>query len=190
LWRRFTESVSLFSFRQSNINAGRGDTLAALGQFDETQQTSLAEYVRGTGAYLNQGPGFFQNVGEAQRILGPAGDARGFNVTISALRIFVTVHEGQTVFRLTAVVAPPGGASTVQTNASEQKTQAASTAAAGNQDATPNRPNANTPAARQPGGTNTTTAANTRNLQYPFTLLEIRENDEMPVPPPPAEPSI
>jgi general secretion pathway protein K len=182
-WRRFTESVSLFNFRQSNLNGGRGDTLAALGQFDETQQTNLSEYIQGTGAYLNQGPGFFQNVGEAQRILGP-GDARAFNVTISALRIFVTVHEGQTVFRLTAVVAPAGGATTVQTNATERKTEAAS--ATRNETPTRNQPNANTPAAPQPRGTNTAASASTRNLQYPFTLLEIRENDEMPVPPPPS----
>lgn len=184
LWRRFADSVSLLNFQRPNINGAKPDTLAAVGLFEKSQQDSIRDYVRGTGAYEAQGPGFFQSPADAQRVVvggGNAGDLSGFSSTISALRIIVTVIEGRTEYRLAAVVAPPGGATTVQTNATLQRQRAS--ADAKNAD----RANQPTPAPR----TNPTPApganqgGNNRNLRYPFTLLEMRENDEIPAPPPP-----
>ncbi|MEO5961505.1 MAG: hypothetical protein ABIZ49_08445 [Opitutaceae bacterium] len=186
LWKRFADSVSLLDFQRSNINGGRPDTLAALGQFDETQQKHLADYISGTGAFERQGPGFFQSPAEVARIAGLGGDTSAFNSQISALRIKVTVHDGRAIFSLAAVVAPPNGATTIQTTASQQRAQGAGPGNSRNATA-PNRPNAaqanNATAGRQGGNPNASSGANARNLRYPFTLLEIRENDEIPSPP-------
>jgi hypothetical protein len=188
LWRRFVDSVSLYDFARPNLNGAKPDTLAALGQFDETQQRNLGDYLRGTGTYLNQGPRFFQAPNEAQRIAGPTGDSGAFATAISALRINVTVRDGRTEFKLSTVISPPNGATTVQTTATAGRTQ---TPAVGAQTAAQqqNRPNA-AQAMPRPGASPTApgSGAAARNLRYPFTLLEIRENDEIP-PPPPAPPN-
>lgn len=190
LWRRFVDSVSLYNFPRPNLNGARPDTLAALGQFDETQQRNLGDYLRGTGTYLNQGPRFFQAPNEAQQIAGPAGDAGAFAALISALRITVTVREGSTEYKLSTVIAPPNGATTVQTTATAGRTQ---TSAAGAQTAAQqqNRPNAAQATPPRPGASPAApgTGPAASSLRYPFTLLEIRENDEIPPPPlPPANP--
>src|SRR5690606_11502317 len=65
-WRRFADSVSLLDFERPNINGAKPDTLAALGQFDETPQQNLNDFLRGTGSYQSQGPQFFQAPNEAQ----------------------------------------------------------------------------------------------------------------------------
>jgi general secretion pathway protein K len=190
LWRRFVDSVSLYNFPRPNLNGARPDTLAALGQFDETQQRNLGDYLRGTGTYLNQGPRFFQAPNEAQQIAGPAGDAGAFAALISALRITVTVREGSTEYKMSTVIAPPNGATTVQTTATAGRTQ---TSAAGAQTAAQqqNRPNAAQVAPPRPGASPAAlgTGSAAQSLRYPFTLLEIRENDEIPPPPlPPVNP--
>jgi general secretion pathway protein K len=179
-WRRFVESVSLFDFARPNLNGAKPDTLAALGQFDETQQQNLGDFLRGGGNFQSQGPQFFQAPNEAQRIAGPTGDTSGFGTTISALRIVITVRDGRTEFKMSTVIAPPNGATTVQTNATAARTQtSAATAKSAAQQQ--NRPSATQPAPRpgsNPAG-NPQNAAAARNLRYPFTLLEIRENDEI-----------
>lgn len=191
LWKRFADSVSLLDFQRTNINGAKPDALAALGQLDETQRQNVDDFLKGTGSYQNNGPAFFRSPQEAGQVTGPSGDLGVFGATISALRIFVTVHDGQSVYRLAAVVAPPNGATTVATNATAQRTEASAPTA---RPSTPqqNQPNAtqasNNPANR-PGGTGA--AAADRNLRYPFTLLEIRENDEIPpAPPPPPDPKL
>jgi hypothetical protein len=186
-WKRFVDSVSLFDFQRPNLNGARPDTLAALGKFDETQLKNLGDYLSGAGPYERQGPQFFQSPSEAQRVAGPTGDTNGFGSTISALRITVIVRDGRTEFKLSTVVAPPSGATTIQTTATAARTQ---TAGAVGQSANQqkNRPNAAQPTPR-PGGTSTAggSGAAPASLKYPFTLLEIRENDE--IPPPPAPPA-
>ncbi len=187
-WKRFADSVSLYDFPRPNLNGAKADTLAAMGQFDDNQRKNLGDYLSGSGTYARQGPQFFQAPNEAQRIAGPTGDTTAFAATISALRITVTVRDGQTVYKLSTVIAPPGGATTVQTTATEGRTQSTGATAqtAAQQQA---RPNAGQASARP--GTGTAAAgtaqqnAAARNLRYPFTLLEIRENDEIPPPPTP-----
>jgi hypothetical protein len=177
-WKRFVASVSLLQFQRPNINGAKADTLAALGQFDETQQRTIEEYLKGDGSYLSKGPGFFQNPTDAQQIAGPTGDAGAFSTTISALRIFVTVRDGRTEFRLAAVIAPPNGATTVQATATSTRTEtSASSAQTASQQQ--NRPNAGQAATTPTPNQNQTPG----NLRYPYTLLEIRENEEIPQPP-------
>lgn len=186
LWRRFVDSVSLLDFQRPNINGARADTLATLGQFDPTGQQNIDDFLKGTGTYMAQGPGYFRNAGEAQMIAGTPGSTAAFATSISALRITITVREGGSQFRLAVVIAPPNGATIIQTNATSQRTEA-SAPTARNAAATQN------PANRAPAG-NTGSAnnrqnaaggtASDRNLRYPFTLLEVRENDEIPPPPP------
>lgn len=191
LWKRFADAVSLLDFAQPNINGAKADTLAAVGEFDQTAQQSFGEYFKGTGTYQMNGPGYFQTAADAQRIAGPAGNSSAFATTISALRITVTVHEGRNEFRMAAVIAPPNGATTVQATATSTRTQASGTSAV-TATQQQNRANATQAIPRPPTNPTTSNQQNTgaaRNLKYPFTLLEIRENDEIPpAPPPPPEP--
>jgi hypothetical protein len=187
LWKRFADSVSLFDFQRSNINGGRTDALAALGEFDLTQQQNLADFLRGGGNYKSNGPGFFQSTNDAQQITGPTGNANAFGATISALRIIVTVREGRNEFRMATVIAPPNGAKTVQANATTTRTQTSSNSALTSAQQQ-NRPNPNQTAPQPANASASSSQQNTgaaRNLRYPFTLLEIRENDEIPPAPPP-----
>jgi hypothetical protein len=180
-WQRFVDSMSLFDFQRSNINGARPDALSAVGYLEPSQQQNLSDYFQGVGSYLSQGPGYFQNVAEAAQIAGATGDFNAFSATISALRINLTVKEGGSQFRVTTVIAPPNGATTVQATATSQRAQpSASTNPNPNQPQ--NRPNAaqNTNQGGGPGN-----QQNARNLRYPFTLLEIRENAAMPPPPAP-----
>ncbi len=195
LWRRFADSISLLDFQRPNLNGAKPDTLAAVALFDQTQQQTVGDYLKGTGSYQTQGPGFFRSPQDAQQIAGPSGDLGSFATTISALRILVAVQEGTTVFRMSVVIAPrQNGATTVRTTATAGRAQASATTArnAGQPQNQANaaQGNANAPTNPQTpnraGGTATAAAG---NLQYPFTLLEIRENDEIPpAPPPPSDP--
>jgi hypothetical protein len=187
-WKRFADSVSLYDFARPNINGAKPDTLAALGLLDETQQRNVADYLTGAGNFLSQGPGYFQEVGQAQQVTGPSGDMTAFATTTSALRIILTVREGSSEFRISTVIAPPNGATTVQTNATAQRTEA-SVNTAQNSAQQQNRPNT-AQNNKQPAPTNTRQTAAPRNLRYPFTLLEIRENAEIPPPVAPVPPPI
>ena len=187
LWRRFAAAVSLLNFPKPNLNGARPEALVALGQFDTTSQQSLNDYLAGTGQYQTQGPGYFKTVTDAQRLTGPTGNANAFGTTISALRITIVVHDGQSQFRLSAVVTPQGGgATTVQTTATSTRTQTSASTArtAAQQQNQPNAAQQNTAAAA-----NARATAAARDLKYPFTLLEILENDEIPPAPPPPPPS-
>ena len=188
LWHRFVDNVSLLNFAKPNLNAAKPDVLMALGQFDQTQQQNLTDYTSGKGSFKTQGPAFFQNTGDAQRITGgTGGNSAAFATTISALRVNVTVHDGRSEFRLAAVVTTGNAAQTVQTTATPAT---AKPAPAGSAATNPPATAANAPAARSAtAATATGQTAAPRNLNYPFTLLEIRENDEIPPPPPPPPPS-
>jgi general secretion pathway protein K len=186
-WRRFVAAVSLLNFAKPNLNGAKPDALLALGQFQQTQQQTMNDFTAGTGNYTATGPGYFQNMADATRIAGSGGNLNAFAVTISALRIFITVHDGNSQFRLAAVVTPQGGgATTVTQTATSQRTQAAGGAnrTTAQQQNQPNAGQANT---RQTT-TNARQTAAAASLKYPFTLLEIRENDEIPPPPAPPPP--
>lgn len=170
-WRRFTACVSLLDYPKPNLNSASQDVLTALGRYDPLQSRSVVDYLQGKGDFRYNGPGYFQSAGDVGRIAGPAGDPQGFSTTVSALRLHVTVREGKNEFRVSVVVAPPGGAKTVQAIATRTEKKGA---------ATPGSPNQPAPAAPAPAGNPAGTAAKTADLKYPYTLLEIVEN------PPPA----
>ena len=168
LWHRFVSCISLLDYKQTNLNAAPADVIVALGQLDRFQQQQLGQYLSGTGDRARQGPGYFETTGQAAGVLGVRALPAGYGTTIAALGVHVTVIEGRTSFRLSAVVAPSGGATTVQAVAPSSKIS------------TQNPPGAtNTSAAATP-------AASTKKLNYPFTLLEIRENAEISAVPPPS----
>ncbi|MEO7414562.1 MAG: hypothetical protein ABIZ81_14515 [Opitutaceae bacterium] len=179
-WYRFVNAVSLFSFRQSNINGAKPDVLESHGQFDETQRGQLSDYLTGNGSYKVQGPGWFTDMGTARAIVGLAGNQAGFGTTISALRVSLVVREGQSIFRLSAVVAPlQNGATTVATTATANRSTASTNTPTGAAGQTQ-------PSGTAVASTNPNAAVNAKKLNYPFTLLEIRENDEIvqaPLPP-------
>lgn len=189
LWHRFVDNVSLLNFSKPNLNAAKPDVLMALGQFDQIQQQNLTDYTSGTGSRQTIGRSVLKDPADAVSITGNAGgNPAAFVTTISALRVNLTVHDGRSEFRLSAVVTMGNAAQTVQTTA---------TSATAKPSATSNTSTANPSNTAANSATNrpTTTAdaaaaqkAASRNLNYPFTLLEIRENDEIPPPPPPPPP--
>jgi general secretion pathway protein K len=115
-------------------------------------------------------------------VAGVGGNATAFGTTITALRILITVHEGRSKYRLSAVVAPQGGATINQTNATN------ATAAASGKSAAATTSVTNTSQPSSTASSAATAAAASQNLNYPFTLLEMLENDEIPQPPPAATP--
>jgi general secretion pathway protein K len=191
LWRRFASAVSLLNFPKPNLNGARADSLVALGQYDLTAQQNLSDYLAGAGAYQAQGPGYFRNVGDAARLTGVGGNAGAFGTTISALRITVTVIDGQSRFRLSAVVTPPGGGATaITTTATSTRTRAsAATRSTAQQQTQQTTAQQSAAQSAQKATADSKASAAIRDLKYPFTLLEIRENDEIASgpPPPPAQ---
>ena len=179
---RFVDDCSIFTFAQPNINGTNADVMAAVGQYTDAQQKHIGDFLAGTGEFAQQGQQYFKNASGLAAIAGLGGSAAPFGTTITALRIVITVHDGRSQYRLAAVVAPQGGAGINQTNATNP-----------NQTASPSE-TAATPVAStaQPSSTATsasTAAAASQSINYPFTLLEMLEEDDIPqIPTPPAEP--
>ena len=185
LWRRFVDNVSLLNFQKPNLNAAKPDVLLALGQFDLSQQQNITDFLSGKGTFQSQGPGYFKNLNDAQSVTGSAGgNAGAFATIISALRVNILVREGRSEFRLAAVVTTGNAATPVQTTATATRPKTSSSPTA-----TPSTTAAGNATTGGTGSGGADAAANSRNLNYPFTLLEIKENDEIPPPPPPPPPN-
>ncbi len=180
LWRHFAAAFSLYDFSQPNLNGAGSDTLTALGQPNSSLQEQISSYLKGTGEYQRQGPGYFKTGTDATNLFGAQILPKGVGTEILALRITVTVHDANTSFSLVTVIAPPNGAKTVasdeqvststSTDATAPKDPDAPTPAANNQN-----PAAGTPkpgAAAGPTSTGNAPAAVVQ-LNSPFTLLEI-----------------
>jgi hypothetical protein len=167
LGRRFMESVSLFDFAAPNINSASEGVLGAIGGYDQYQQRQLEDFRRGVGAY-SRSQRYFRSPGEVATVLGEQGVAPGFGAEIQALRVTVTVREGPSSFRLEAIVAPPKGAKLVSAPA----IPAPRGETAGNE----NNPNGSNQNPSDQPGRSSRSPQNQTSLDYPFTLLEIREN--------------
>jgi general secretion pathway protein K len=199
LYRRFTETFSLYRFKTPNINGNKLEPLLAQSIYDDQQQQRINEYLTGAGTYQTQGPGFFKSTRTIAAVAGGESAKLGYGTTVAALRITVTVRHGLASFQLSAVIAPDNGATVVPpsnfvstevpdasattSDKSSTSTAATSTTAAStivDQKAQPSKSQADT----------TPTAVPTAiKLNYPFTFLEIRENDKPVLPPPvPTEP--
>jgi len=171
LWWRFTAVFSLYNYSQLNLNSSTPEVLTALGITDPSQQQHVSEYLAGTGTYAGSGPRWFTNASDAAGVLGSGALPPVVGTQIRALRVNILVREGGSEFRLTAVVAPPGGATIVQETATSATT-----------------PASENPPAAGTGSTPTTAqvapVSPAAKLNYPFTLLEIRENPDISPPPP------
>lgn len=187
LHRRFVETFSLYRFDSPNINGNRLEPLLAKEVFDASQMQRVNEYLNGAGTYQTQGPGFFKSVRSIAAVAGGQPSKIGYGMTVKALRITVTVRQGLSSFRLSTVVAPADGAKVVPAS-NVGTTTTAATDTAGTTTSTTTRQAAQ-PAASQ-SSTPTTAVPEAVDLKYPFTFLEIRENDKA-VPPPalPEEPT-
>lgn len=171
MFQRFVSTYSLFDFKQTNLNAASMEAMQGMGLLDRSQQQQLADYLGGTGSRQRQGPGYFQSVSEATKLLGAGAFPSNYGTEISALRVIVKIREGRTAFVLTAVVAPAGGAKAVEQVAASHKVTEEKT------------PTADPTA---PSTTSSANATTSKKLNYPFTLLEIRENAEISTVPAPA----
>jgi len=182
LYRHFTDTFSLYRFKAPNINGNKLEPLLAQSIYDDQQQQRVTEYLTGAGTYQTQGPGFFKTTRTVAAVAGGQPAKLGYGTTVAALRITVTVRHGRASFQLTAVVAPQGGATVVPasnvTSTTTTTTDSSGTATTNTTD------QAAQPSAGQTAVTPTAVPVTT-DLKYPFTFLEIRENDK-PVLPPPA----
>lgn len=180
LYRQFTDTFSLYRYKAPNINGNKLAPLLARQIYDEQQQQRVADYLAGAGAYATQGPGFFKSMREVAAIAGGESTKLGYGTTVSALRIIVTVRHGRSSFQLTTVVAPQGGATavppsnvaTVATGDDTTTTDVASGVVSG----TATADQAAQPSSGQ-AATTPTAVPTAPELNYPFTFLEIREND-------------
>jgi general secretion pathway protein K len=156
-WRWLAANLSLYAFNGSNLNTATPASLAAAG-LSESQAASLAQYLQAPVA--SGGPRYFHSAAEANASAGVAGLPGKLSAVVQVLRIIVTVHDGAAVFRMSAVVTPPGG-SVAPLGATKGNAPAAA----------PDEKNA--PVA-------------VKKLDYPFRILDIHE-DIAPAEPP-AEP--
>ena len=180
---RFVSDFSVFTFSQPNVNGANADVLAAAGQYTDAQRQQINDYLAGVGQYAQLGQQWFQSASTLAAVAGLGGSAATFGTTITALRITITVHEGRSQFRISAVVAPQGGATINQTAATNATAAASTTSATTSTSVT---------SASQPSSTANsaaTAAAASQSINYPFTLLEMLEDDEIPQNPPEAPPS-
>lgn len=153
------QSASLHEFARVNLNSAAPGTLAALG-FGPTEIRALEDHrsrPRSGGE-----SGVFRSAAEAGTVVGPAAAGERLGAAIEMLRIGVTVRQGALAFRLDAVVATAPGFRPRPT-----RLEPAEAAPAG---APPPAP-----------------AAERKELDYPFAVVEIREAPEplsAPVAPP------
>jgi general secretion pathway protein K len=175
---RFVDDFSLFNFPQPNANGANADVMAAVGQYTDIQRQHISDFLNGTGQYATDGQQWLQNSAQLAAVAGLGGNAATFGTTISALRINVTVHDGRSQYRVSVVVSPQGGATTNPTVATNATAAAASTSPSSTTSL------ASTAQPTSTANSATAAAAASQNINYPFTLLEILEDDDIPQPPP------
>lgn len=191
LYNRFVQTFSLYEFQTPNINAAAPDILGALGNLDPDLDRKLADYLGGSdGRTADGSAGYFVNKDEVNNLLGAGTPATRLGVTISALRVIVTVRQGQAAYRLNALVSMPGSdgakipsgwapqTATSGTGAASGNNNTGSSVTPGNQGSSRNANSGVTTRA------NATAGATQKNLNYPYTILELRENDQVPPPAP------
>jgi type II secretory pathway component PulK len=146
-WRYFVAAVSLQAFDRVNLNAATPQALLATGM-TESQIEALREHLRPVSG--SAAP-YFKGTTDAGRILGNAVPLDRYGAEIQALRINITVRDGGNHYRISAVVAPPGGATAPRPEQS-----------------------------KAPSGPPTVdkSAAPIKKLDYPFQVLEISEDLE------------
>lgn len=144
-WHWLEANASLFAFNAVNINAASPAALSVAG-LSPSQTTSLRNYFSaGLGAGVGR---YFHSAAEAESITGAASLPGKLGAHVQILRIHVTVHDGAAVYRLSAVVVPPGEV-------------------AGRSAVSPSNP---------PALANPSPSLSAKKLDYPFRILEIKED--------------
>jgi len=198
LWWRFVADFSLFNYPTPNINSAPPDVLAAVGLFNGAQQANIASFLAGKGDFINPatvsalGGQWFTSSTQVLNVVGGQGNASSFTTNITALRVLITVHEGLSTFALSVLVAPQGGARTVQTTATDaQQSASNSTSGESTNTALPGSSTTSSLPRATPTNAQTSAAASgNMNVKYPFTILEIKENEQiLTAPPPPPSPN-
>lgn len=170
-FRRFQDAVSLFDYDSPNVNSAPESVLAALGKYDENQQSLLSDYRSSEGIYQGRSSGYFTSTGDVSSVLGEQGVAAGFGALIQALRINVTVSQASSSYRLSVVISPQDGARLVSVPAIPRKESQVEEEI----EETSDSPPASSIAEQIANEDNDTDEP--IDLEYPFTLLEIREID-------------
>ena len=165
-------SASLYSFDKVNINAAPLAVLGAAG-LDPGQADALKSF--SAQQRKSGGAGFFNSVTEAASVVGGNAPLQNFGTEVRALRVKITVRDGAAVYRLEAVIAPPGGAifapNPPPSTDAEQKS------------ATPASEQTVTPAAATNTPATGVADSHSKKLDYPFKVLEIVEDAEAPTDP-------
>jgi hypothetical protein len=193
-WWRFYSDFSVFNFARPNINGANADVLTGLGQFSPDEQAQVVARLNGSLATTTLVHPWFTSATDLRTaISSQVGNPRDFAYTSAAIRILITVHDGASQFQLSAVVSPTQGGNTataVMATATTVKANAAAaasgetvntTATATGTEQTSTTANSTQTAAA--AATSTTFPSGT-NIRYPYTILEILENDAIPAPPP------
>ncbi len=179
LGKRFEADFSLYSFTSSNVNGGNHDVIVALGSgnsgangnglIDDAAVQKVLDYLAGSGSTVlaggSQSGGFFKNTTDVGTVAGVLINYNKLTTVITALRVNVTVKEGQAYFKLSAVVAPPSATGAA---AGSGATVVAVPALTGNATTTTT------------GSTVTAAPTAPIALSYPFTILELSETDQDP----------
>ena len=180
LWRRFVDSVSLYDFTQPNVNGAPDTTLAVLGGYDDKEIKIITDYLGGLGSYARQGPAYFRTTQDVAGLVGQAADVVAARHAGALPADQCNGARRPASFRLSAVVAPPGGAGIcLRPTHRPPRLAADSSATQSNADSTAADAPAAASAAAPTAATDTTSPQTQPALNYPFTLLEIRENDEI-----------
>lgn len=189
LFWRFVNDFSLFNYAAPDVNGDNEDVLQGAGQFTPQQIGNIEEFLADQGNFAVPNPlnrQYFTSTRQLGQVAGPGGRAGIFSTSISALRIRITVHNGSSQFRLEAVVAPPSGAQsfaakTVETNATDGQQN---NVQAQNGESAGNAPTVVLAPTQTPNNAESSAASGPNNIQFPYAILEIRENDEIMDPPP------
>lgn len=187
--RRFAAAVSLFDFARTNVNSAPGQVLGAIGRYDLQQQEMMEDYRRGAGVYRGNGNGYFTSTDELEGVFGSSAGGQDFGVEIQALRVMVTVKQGVSSYRLTTVISPSGGARILAGDPLPRKESDLQQGGPGEAEAAEDA----TDTAGEGGGSSSGQRHSAAELaaaegdeseipdiEYPFTLLEIREIDAPP----------
>jgi len=104
LLKGFKECVSLYTFGDTNINTASDALLLAQG-LDERQVALIRERQDQQKKRITGTPPYFRVTSEVRQLIGAAGSLQRFDDEIHLLWIRVTVKEGQSKCRISALVA-------------------------------------------------------------------------------------
>jgi len=155
LGRAFCENLSLHSFTPVNVNTAPTVVLVALGM--DPSQSDVVERARADPHTKR----YFPSVPEASAAWGTDLTRLPVGADATCLRLRITVNQGSRIFRLEAVVVP--GNTAAQTAGQGQAAAPAANATAGD-------------AAKSTEGTTAVRSWSRNRIDYPFTILELRED--------------